>query len=64
MNEHVSDGQDPIEMAKAIHNIIETKHPKVHYRVGSSLQKLSIFLKKVLSDKRYEKMLMKHYKLK
>ncbi|MEZ4873995.1 MAG: SDR family oxidoreductase [Flavobacteriaceae bacterium] len=64
MNEHVSGGGDPLEMAKAIHDIIETQNPKVHYRVGSGLQKLSVLLKKFLSDKRYEKMLMKHYKLK
>lgn len=64
MNEHVDRGEDPKEMAKAIHKIIETNNPKVHYRVGSKLQKFSIFLKKVLSDRRYEKMLMKHYKLK
>ena len=63
MDEHVDKGEDPLEMAKAIQKIIEVKNPKVHYRVGSGLQKLSIFLKKVLSDKRYEKMLMNHYRL-
>ncbi|MEZ4859557.1 MAG: SDR family oxidoreductase [Flavobacteriaceae bacterium] len=64
MNEGVTGGNNPIEMGKAIHQIIKTKDPKVHYRVGSRLQKLSVFLKKILPDKRYEIMLMKHYKLK
>lgn len=64
MNEHVHSGENPLEMAKAIHQIMETSNPKIHYKVGSKLQKISVFLKKILSDKHYEKMLMKHYKLK
>ena len=64
MNEHVNEGENPIEMAKVIHQIIKTSNPKIHYKVGSVLQRISVFLKKILSDKRYEKMLMKHYKLK
>ncbi len=64
MNEHVDAGDDPMLMAKAIHKIIETQTPKVHYRVGSRLQKFSIILKKCLPDRMYERMLLKHYKLK
>lgn len=64
MNSHVDTGKDPLEMAKAVHKIIETKHPKVRYKVGSFMQRLSVFLKNNLPGKRYEKMLMKHYKLK
>ena len=33
IDEHVNDGSDPIEMAQAIDAIIQTKHPKVHYKV-------------------------------
>ncbi len=64
MNEGVDDGRDPQEMAKAIFKIIETKHPKVRYKVGDFLQKTSVVLKKSLPGKVYEKMLMNHYKLK
>jgi len=64
MNEHVSAGSDPTQMAIAIHKIINTKRPKIHYRVGAPLQKFSIVLKRILPDKIYERMLMKHYKLK
>jgi len=60
----VNDGGDPIEMAKAIDEIIQTKNPKVHYKVGAFMQKFSIFLKKILPDTVYEKMLMNHYKIK
>lgn len=63
INDHVNDGSDPIEMAKAIHQIINTEVPKVHYKVGVFMQKFSIFLKRILPDTVYEKILMNHYKL-
>ncbi len=63
MNEHVDAGRDPQEMAKVIYKIIQTPDPKGHYKVGEPLQKLSIALKRILPDKVYEKMLLKHYKL-
>lgn len=63
MNSHVDAGKDPQEMAKAIYKIIGTPDPKGHYKVGEPLQKLSIALKRILPDKVYEKMLLKHYKL-
>lgn len=64
MNDHVNAGQDPIIIAKMIHQIIKTKNPKVHYKVGERLQKLSVLLKCLLPDTVYEKMLLNHYKLK
>jgi short-subunit dehydrogenase len=63
MNSHVDSGSNPIEMAEAVLRIIQTKNPKVHYKVGAFLQKFSIVLKRLLPDKVYESMLMKHYKL-
>lgn len=64
MNEHVNKGEDPAKMAKAIHEIINRRRPKVHYRQGAFLQKFSIVLKRILPDRMYERMLMNHYKLK
>lgn len=63
MNQHVDEGQDPGVMAKAIYEVIQTKNPKVHYRVGEPLQKFSVALKRILPDKLYERLLLKHYKL-
>ena len=63
MNEHVDSGGDPKEMADKILKVINIKHPKVHYKQGSFLQKFSIVLKRLLPSKSYEKMLMKHYSL-
>ena len=64
MNEHVDQGMDPEVVAKAVYQIVKKKNLKVGYRVGSGLQKFSIVLKKCLPSRWYEKMLMKHYRLK
>jgi len=63
MDAHVNSGSNPNEMAEAIYKIIKTSRPKVHYKVGSFMQKFSIVLKKILPDTIYEKLLMNHYKL-
>ena len=63
MDAHVDDGMDPIEMAKSIYKIINTKKPKLHYKVGNFMQKFSIALKRILPDRIYERLLMNHYKL-
>jgi len=63
MNSHVSGGSNPVEMAQAIYKIINTNKPKLHYKVGDFMQKISIVLKRILPDKLYEKLLMNHYKL-
>lgn len=63
MDDHVDSGGNPNEVAKVIIKIINTKHPKIHYKVGAFMQKISIVLKRILPDKMYEKLLMNHYKL-
>jgi len=63
MDADVSTGDDPIAMAKAIFKIINTKNPKLHYKVGSFMQKFAIVLKRILPDKVFEKLLMNNYKM-
>ena len=63
MNTHVDTGSNPNMMAEAVFKIINTKKPKVHYKVGSFMQKFSIVLKRILPDKIFEKLLLKFYKL-
>ena len=63
MNQHVDEGKDPQMMAEAIWKIVTDKDPKGHYKVGEPLQKFSIALKRILPDKVYERLLLKHYKL-
>ena len=64
MNKHVDNGENPLKMAKVVHQIIETINPKIHYKVGAPMQKFSIVLKRILPDKMYENLLLNHYKLK
>jgi hypothetical protein len=63
MDAHVNTGKNPREMAEKVYEIINTKHPKIHYKVGGFMEKVSIFLKRILSDRVYEKLVMRHYKL-
>lgn len=63
IDEHVDDGNDPQEVASKIYDILQKPNPGIHYKVGSFLQKFSIFLKKILPEKMYENMLKKHYGL-
>ncbi|MDO6761502.1 SDR family oxidoreductase [Tamlana sp. 2_MG-2023] len=63
MNTHVDHGSNPNMMAEAVYKVIQTKKPKVHYKIGAFMQKFSIVLKRILPDTVYEKLLMNHYKL-
>jgi len=63
INEHVDSGDDPSMVGLVVEKIINTKNPKIHYKVGALLQKFSVTLKRILPDKTFEKMLLNHYKL-
>lgn len=63
INEDVQEAQDPILVAVKVYKIIQTKNPKGHYLVGTFMQRLSVFLKKILPDSVFEKLLLNHYKL-
>ena len=63
LDDHVDDGEDPQILAKVVYRIMQTKHPKIHYKVGAFLQKFSIVLKRLLPDHWYERLLMSFYKL-
>lgn len=63
MNAHVDHGKPPEIMARAVYRIINKRHPRGHYRIGSFLEKASIVLKRILPDKIYERLLMRRYKI-
>jgi len=63
MNADVKGGDNPIAMAKAIYRIINTKKPKLHYKVGPFMDKFAIVLKRILPDKLFEKLLLHNYKM-
>jgi short-subunit dehydrogenase len=59
-NTHVENALSPEIISKLIFNIINSKNPKVHYKVGRFIQKFSIILKNILPDRLFEKILL-HY---
>ncbi len=63
MDEHVDEGGDPKEVGILIEKIINTPSPKIHYKSGAFMQKVSVLLKRLLPDKLFEKLLLNHYKL-
>lgn len=63
INDEVDKGLNPTVMAEAIYRIIQNKKPKMRYRIGTLVQRNAIFIKRILPDRFYEKILMKHYKL-
>ncbi|PIB32127.1 short-chain dehydrogenase/reductase [Gaetbulibacter sp. 5U11] len=63
IDDHVDNSSSPIAVAKKVHQVINTKKPKIHYKVGAPMQKFSIVLKFLLPDTMYEKLLLNHYKL-
>jgi NAD(P)-dependent dehydrogenase (short-subunit alcohol dehydrogenase family) len=63
INEHVDKGIDPKEIAQQLEALIHNPNPKVRYKVGAPLQKLSGILKSLLPSRIFEKLLMNHYKL-
>ena len=63
MDEHVDSGGNPNDVAIVVEKIIRNDNPKIHYKVGAFMQKFSVFLKRILPDKVFEKLLLNHYKL-
>lgn len=61
MDSHVAEGSAPIVMAKHVHRIILKSNPRLHYKVGSFIDRLSIIMKRVLPDRLFEKLLMMNY---
>jgi NAD(P)-dependent dehydrogenase (short-subunit alcohol dehydrogenase family) len=63
VNQEVGQAQDPLYIARTIEQILHSPAPKLHYVAGPPLQKLSVWLKRLLPDRIYEQILAKHYGL-
>ena len=63
IDEHVSSGIQPENIAYKISYILTQKNPKVHYRVGAPLQKFSVVLKGLIPSRWFEKLIQKFYNL-
>ncbi len=60
IDKDVDGGGNPIDVAKKVYDIIQIKKPKIHYKVGSPLQRFSVLLKRIIPDIWYEKLLLKY----
>lgn len=58
-----NNGQDPILIAKLLEKIINKSNPKLRYVVGAFDQKLAAFLKRILPNRLFDWIIMKHYKV-
>lgn len=63
MNESVLEGNEPNEIAKLILKILKTKKPKLRYTVGAFMQKITKNVKKIVSNRFFEKIIMNHYQI-
>ncbi|MEH6679981.1 MAG: SDR family oxidoreductase [Sediminicola sp.] len=63
MDRDVNNGGDPERVAEKVYDILRKDSPKIHYKVGAFMQRISLLLKKILPDKVFEKLLLNHYKL-
>ena len=61
-NRHVKNAMSPEIVSKLIYDIINSKNPKIHYKVGKFIQKFSIVLKMILPDRLFEKILLNYSK--
>lgn len=64
IEEEVSNGENPDKIGQLINKIINTKNPKLRYNVGNFNSKLALYLKKLLPDRLFERIMMNHYQLK
>ncbi|MDD3095596.1 MAG: SDR family NAD(P)-dependent oxidoreductase [Candidatus Neomarinimicrobiota bacterium] len=57
-------GRPPLEIAQLIDKVIRKKYPRLRYPVGAFDQKLSLFLKRILPDSCFDRIIMQYYKVK
>ena len=62
IDDHVVGAMNPEIVGEVIYTIVNKSEVRVNYAVGSFLQKLSIYLKRLLPSKLFEAMLSNHYK--
>lgn len=58
-----NNGQNPIMIAKLLAKILEKPNPRLRYVVGAFDQKLAAFLKRLLPNRLFDWIIMKHYKV-
>jgi short-subunit dehydrogenase len=63
VNREVNEGMAPEELAQVMLGILHRDKPKLRYRVARPKARLAYYLMRLLPDRWFEKMIMKHYKI-
>lgn len=63
VTEEVANSSDPVMVARKVAHILSQRQPKLLYKVGKPVQKLSAFLHDLLPGRLFERILMSHYNL-
>jgi NADP-dependent 3-hydroxy acid dehydrogenase YdfG len=63
IQEEVSQGEDPLLIGKLVERIIQSNKPRLRYKIGNKTSRLALFLKAILPDRLFEKLMMQHYKI-
>lgn len=56
-----SHGDEPENLAKLIGKIVESKKPRLRYKAGQFEQKLSVYVKRILPGRLFEKVIYSYY---
>jgi NAD(P)-dependent dehydrogenase (short-subunit alcohol dehydrogenase family) len=63
INKEVEEGMHPREVATCIYRILNKRNPRLRYRVARPKAKLAYYLMRLLPDRVFEAIVMKHYKV-
>jgi NAD(P)-dependent dehydrogenase (short-subunit alcohol dehydrogenase family) len=63
VNGEVEGGLNPVEIAAGILSILKTKKPRLRYRMARPQAKLAYYLMRLLPDRLFERIVMRHYKV-
>lgn len=63
INSGVEAAPEPTVVGHCVHRILNSKSPKLRYKLAPFGTKMSIFLKRILPDRVFEKMMLKHFGL-
>jgi len=61
ISDDISKGHDPIDVAKVIWKIVDSKRPLMRYPSATFVQRLSLTLKRILPTHLFQKLLMKRF---
>jgi short-subunit dehydrogenase len=59
-----TNGQDPVLLAKTILKIVNKNNPKQRYIVGSLIQKMAVYIKRIIPESIFNRLIANHYGIK